>query len=62
VFNKLLKQKCQPLSMFYGIIVYLYFMDNKQHHRPHIHAKYQGKKSTLLQSSENFGWYSDLAK
>jgi hypothetical protein len=29
------------ISMFYGIIVYMYFMDNKQHHRPHIHAKYQ---------------------
>jgi hypothetical protein len=29
------------ISMFYGIIVYLYFMDNKQHKIPHIHAKYQ---------------------
>ena len=29
------------ISMFYGIIVYLYFMDNKQHHCPHIHVKYQ---------------------
>ncbi len=29
------------ISMFYGIIVYLYFMDNKQHQRPHIHVKYQ---------------------
>jgi hypothetical protein len=29
------------ISMFYGIIVYLYFMDNKQHKTPHIHAKYQ---------------------
>jgi hypothetical protein len=27
--------------MFYGIIVYMYFMDNKQHKLPHIHAKYQ---------------------
>jgi hypothetical protein len=27
--------------MFYGIIVSLYFLDNRQHHRPHIHAKYQ---------------------
>ena len=27
--------------MFYGIIVYMYFMDNKQHHIPHIHVKYQ---------------------
>ena len=27
--------------MFYGVIVYMYFMDNKQHQMPHIHAKYQ---------------------
>ena len=29
------------ISMFYGIIVSLYFVDNKQHHQPHVHAKYQ---------------------
>jgi len=29
------------LSTFYGIIVYMYFMDNKRHHLPHIHVKYQ---------------------
>ena len=27
--------------MFYGIIIYMYFMDNKQHKTPHIHVKYQ---------------------
>jgi hypothetical protein len=27
--------------MFYGIIVYMYFIDNKQHKLPHIHVKYQ---------------------
>ena len=27
--------------MFYGVIVYMYFMDNKQHQMAHIHAKYQ---------------------
>lgn len=32
------------ISMFYGIIVYMYFMDNKQRHRPHIHAKYQDRE------------------
>jgi len=32
------------LSTFYGIIVYMYFLDNKQHHLPHIHAKYQGEE------------------
>ena len=29
------------ISMFYGIIVSLYFMDNRRHKKPHIHVKYQ---------------------
>ncbi|MEQ1558505.1 MAG: DUF4160 domain-containing protein [Methyloglobulus sp.] len=29
------------ISMFYGIIIYMYFMDNKQHNTPHIHVRYQ---------------------
>jgi hypothetical protein len=29
------------ISMFYGIIISMYFFDNKQHHMPHIHVKYQ---------------------
>ena len=28
------------ISMFYGIIIYMFFSDNVQHHKPHIHAKY----------------------
>ena len=28
------------ISMFYGIIIRLYLLDNKTHHLPHIHAKY----------------------
>jgi hypothetical protein len=28
------------ISMFYGVIVMMYFMDNKQHNFPHIHVKY----------------------
>jgi hypothetical protein len=32
------------VSMFYGLIVYMYFLDNKQHHLPHIHVEYQGKE------------------
>jgi hypothetical protein len=33
--------------MFYGIIVYLFFEDNKQHHLPHIHVKYQDEEAVL---------------
>jgi hypothetical protein len=35
------------VSMFYGIIVSLYFLDNKQHHTPHIHAKYQEHEAVV---------------
>jgi hypothetical protein len=28
------------ISMFYGLIVSMYFFDTKQHHLPHIHVKY----------------------
>ncbi len=35
------------ISMFYGIIVYLYFLDNKHHKIPHIHAKYQNDEAVL---------------
>lgn len=28
------------LSMFYGIIIYMYAFDNRQHNRPHFHARY----------------------
>ena len=29
------------ISMFYGIIISMYFFDKRKHHRPHIHVKYQ---------------------
>lgn len=29
------------ISMFYGIIVYLYYVNNRRHKKPHIHVKYQ---------------------
>ena len=28
------------ISMFHGILVYMYGFDAEQHHRPHIHARY----------------------
>ncbi len=28
------------ISMFYGIIIRMYLIDNKHHNTPHIHAKY----------------------
>jgi hypothetical protein len=32
------------ISMFYGIIVYMYYLDNKQHSLPHIHARFQSEE------------------
>ena len=28
------------ISMFYGLIVSMYYLDTKQHHLPHIHIRY----------------------
>jgi len=28
------------ISLFYGILIYMFFFDDKRHHRPHIHANY----------------------
>lgn len=33
--------------MFYGIIIRMYFYDNKQHHVPHVHAEYAGEKAVF---------------
>jgi hypothetical protein len=35
------------ISMFYGIIVSMYFVDNKQHKMPHIHVKYQDNEAVI---------------
>lgn len=35
------------LSMFYGIVLRMYFFDDKQHHVPHVHAEYAGKRAVF---------------
>jgi len=35
------------ISMFYGIIVLMYFVDVKKHKRPHIHVQYQDKEAVF---------------
>jgi len=35
------------ISMFYGIIISMYYFDNKQHKIPHIHVKYQGEEAVF---------------
>jgi hypothetical protein len=35
------------ISMFFGIIVSLYFVDNRQHKKPHIHVRYQDEEAVV---------------
>jgi hypothetical protein len=35
------------ISMFYGIIVRMFYFDNKEHKLPHIHVEYSGQKAVL---------------
>jgi hypothetical protein len=36
------------ISMFYGIIISMYFIDNRLHKSPHIHVKYQENEAVVL--------------
>lgn len=40
------------ISMFYGIIISIYFFDNRKHHIPHIHVKY-GEDEVVISIEEN---------
>ena len=35
------------ISMFYGIIVSMYYLDNLRHKMPHIHIKYQEEEAVI---------------
>lgn len=35
------------ISMFYGIVICLYFYDDERHKLPHIHARYQGQEASF---------------
>jgi hypothetical protein len=35
------------ISLFYGIIISLYFYDDERYKLPHIHAKYQGMDASF---------------
>lgn len=37
--------------MFYGIIIRLFYFDNKKHYEPHIHAEYQEHNAIIGISS-----------
>jgi len=35
------------LSMFYGIVIRMYFYDDKQHYMPHLHAEYAENRAVF---------------
>jgi hypothetical protein len=35
------------LSMFYGIVIRMYFADARQHHQPHFHAEYAESRAVF---------------
>jgi hypothetical protein len=35
------------ISSFHGILVYMYWLDTRQHHLPHIHAMYAGDEAVF---------------
>ena len=39
------------ISLFYGLIISMYYLDNKQHNLPHIHVKY-GEREAIYQIPE----------
>jgi hypothetical protein len=41
------------ISMFYGILILMYYRDTRQHNLPHIHARYQDEEVVLeIQTGE----------
>jgi len=35
------------ISAFYGVLIYMYWLDTKQHKLPHIHAEYSGDEAVF---------------
>jgi len=35
------------ISMFYGIIISMFYFNNRKHHTPHIHVKYQEEEAII---------------
>jgi Domain of unknown function (DUF4160) len=35
------------ISMFYGVIVLMYYFDNRRHHQPHIHVQFAEEEAVV---------------
>lgn len=49
------------ISMFYGVIVMMYYFDNRQHHLPHIHVQY-GEEEVVISIPDGEIIEGDLRK
>ena len=36
------------ISMFNGVIISMYYLDNKKHNHPHIHVRYQEEEAVVM--------------
>ena len=51
------------ISMFYGILILMYYYDNKKHSKPHIHAEFGEHQATLsIEDGELLGGNLPKAK
>lgn len=41
------KKQMPVISMFYGVIVLMYYFDNRKHHQPHIHVQYSDEEAVV---------------
>ncbi|MBN3034644.1 MAG: DUF4160 domain-containing protein [Bacteroidales bacterium] len=45
--NPILVNYMAVISMFYGLIISMYYLNNKKHHLPHIHVRYQENEAVI---------------
>ena len=51
------------ISMFYGILILMYYYDNKKHSKPHIHAEFSEHQATIsIEDGELLGGNLPKAK
>lgn len=40
------------ISEFFGIVIYMYWMDIQKHKKPHFHARFKGKEAVFALTGE----------
>ena len=43
------------ISMFYGVIVLMYYFDDRRHHKPHIHVRYSDEEAVISIPRQSHG-------